>query len=230
MSSGPVAFLQLSGRGRLVCWAAEQAGMASAGLGKGWGAHGLTHAADAPLSTSGSCNNLGREENAPTRAHTPVKRLCVIPQKCLVPNLRIAALMNSRRCFECQTDFSRCCRRCSSPHPCAGAGSGQGWDGRAQRSLRAACQGCPPQQCLWTKAGWRLSKDNSTVRNPTSDTPCSREAQPRNRQRVGFYRCRAEPQPPARLQSARLAAPWVTSACRALLGLDLSWEFFKGHL
>lgn len=66
MSSGPVACLQGSGRERLVRWAAQQAGMASAGLGKGWGAYGLTHTADAPLSTSGSCNNLGREENAPT--------------------------------------------------------------------------------------------------------------------------------------------------------------------
>lgn len=66
MSSGPVAFLQGSGRGRRVCRAAQQAGMASAELGRGWGAYGLTHTADVPLSTSGSCNNLGREENAPT--------------------------------------------------------------------------------------------------------------------------------------------------------------------
>lgn len=109
-----------------MCWAAQQGGMASAGLGKGWGACGLTHTADAPLSTSGSCNNLGREENAPMRAHTPVKCLCAIPQKCLIPNLRVAALMNSRRCFECQTHFSCCCRRCPSPHPCAGAGGRQG--------------------------------------------------------------------------------------------------------
>lgn len=129
-----------------MCWAAQQAGMASAGLGKGWGAYGLTHTADAPLSTSGSCNNLGREENAPTGAHTPVKRLCVIPQKCLIPNLRIAALMSSRRCFEHQIHFSLLLQKMSRSPSCAGAGSRQGWDGRAGRSLRAGCQGCPPRQ------------------------------------------------------------------------------------
>lgn len=46
--------------------------------------------------------------------------------------------------------------------------------------------------------------------------------------KLGFIAAGLSRQPPARLQSACLTAPWVTSACRALLGLDLCWEFLRG--
>ena len=140
------------------------------------------------------------KKNAPTRANTPVKRLCAIPQKCPIPNLRIAALMNSRLCFEHQIHFSLLLQKTSlsprsSPSGKRGARKQAGlvWQG----SEIPACWGqglpAPARQRPQTKAGWRLSRDNSTARNPTSDAPCSREARPRNRQQGVFYSCGAQP-------------------------------------
>lgn len=191
-------------------------------------------AADAPLSTSGSSKNLGRGENAPARADTPVKRLCAIPQKCLIPNLRIATLMNSRPCFQHQIRFSVLAPEDVplpplSPERDEGSvlAGRAGLAGHRDPCLLGARAAPPGERHPQAQAGWRLPGDNSTARNPTSDTPCSREALAK-KPRAGFPAAGLSHQPLVRPQSRRLAAPWVASACRALLGFDFSWEFLRG--
>lgn len=121
-------------------------------------------------------------------------------------------------------------KMCLSPSLCrSGRQAGLGWQGS---EIPAGCMpGLPAsaRQCLWTKAGWRLSRDNSTVRNPTSDTPCSREAQPRNRQRVGFYRCRAQPSASGRAAVSTPGCPLGHVCMPSSPGLGFELGLFKGH-
>lgn len=154
-----------------------------------------------------------------------MKRLCAIPQKCPIPNLRVAALMNSRLCFEHQIRFILLFQETSLSSGSSRAGSGQ----RAGRALWQgweipACwgQGCLPR-CSQTKAGWWLPGDNSTARNPTSDTSCSREVQPRSRQQGMFYSCGAQPAASGMATARTCGRP----LSRNLLDSEFSWEFLR---
>lgn len=191
-------------------------------------------AADAPLNTSGSSKNLGRGENAPARADTPMKRLCAIPQKCPIPNLRIAALMNSRPCFQHQIRFSVLAPEDVplpplSPERDVGSVSAgrAGLAGHRDPCLLGARAAPPGERRPQAQAGWQLPGDNSTARNPISDTPCSREARAK-KPTAGFPAAGLSRQPLAWPQSGCLAAPWVISACWALLGFDFTWELLRG--
>lgn len=191
----------------------------------------LTRAADAPLSTSGSSNSLGREENAPARADTPVKRLCAIPQKCRVPDLWVAALMSSRLCFEQQIRRSSLLQKtslspCSSPRGKRGACTQAGLGDRCL----AGTEGCPPRRASGprprlggsfqgTIAQWEIPLQTLLAQEKPGQETGSKAC---------FIAVGFSCQPPARPQPGRATAPWIASACRALWGLDWSWEYLRG--
>lgn len=129
----------------------------------------------------------------------------------------------------------RCSRRRPSPlaHPQVGSGdhvSRQGSSGRAWRSLPAGDEGCP----LWQGSIPRLRLDGGfqgTIAQqeiPLQTVLAQEKSGQETNSKARFIAAGLRHQPPAQPQPGRGAAPWVDSACWALLEFDFSWEFLRG--